>query len=60
MVNLNEVFDSSDNVIKDNLKKHLKHLDILGWKRNFGSTTYWIDDEYEYAPNLLIVRNFDQ
>jgi len=54
MVNLSDVFDSSD-VIKDNLK-NLKTLDILGWTRMFGSSTYWIDDEY--LPNLM--RNLDQ
>jgi len=54
MVNLNDVFDSSD-VIKNNLK-NLKHLNILGRIEKFCPTTYLIEDEF--LPYLI--RNFDQ
>jgi len=50
MVDLNDIFHSFS-FIRDNLK-NVKHLDIFGWPRKrFGSTTYWIDDEY--LPNFI-------
>jgi len=55
LVNLNDVFDSSSDVINENLK-NLKTLHILGWPRKFGFTTYWIYD----ADHPYFIKNLDQ